>query len=284
MKYFKPLLFLFLATSILLGCKTNKKEETSAQVNTAANQEQNSASFSDKIDKSPRHQEWITLQSNDRELYVFVTYPEKSDAAKTVVAIHENRGLNDWARYFTDKLAAEGYIVLAPDLLSNSQDGIKRTTDFANSDAAREAIYALQEDNVTNDLDAVYDYAKNMDGANGKVSVVGFCWGGSQTFRYATNNNEIESANVFYGTAPDDEKALHQINSPIYGYYGGEDNRVNSTIEKTKSVMDEAGKTYEYEIYDGAGHAFMRRGAEVDSDAANKEAHDKAWKRLLSVL
>ncbi|MBT8319690.1 MAG: dienelactone hydrolase family protein, partial [Gramella sp.] len=106
----------------------------------------------------------------------------------------------------------------------------------------------------------------------------------SQTFRYATNNSDITSAHVFYGTAPREAKVYSNIEAPVYGYYGGNDNRVNSTIEETEKLMQEAGKTYEYKIYDNAGHAFMRSGHDPDAQKGNKNAHDEAWKRLLKFL
>ncbi|HEA29238.1 MAG TPA: dienelactone hydrolase family protein [Leeuwenhoekiella sp.] len=278
-------IFPLLLSLFFIQCKNVQKTEKSVQ------NDQKSAEvapaptdFNALLNDSPRHNEWKTLTSNDRELYTFVTYPEISEKAKAVIVIHENRGLNEWARYFADQLAAQGYLVLAPDLLSNFKEGIEKTTDFENSDKAREAIYELDDKKVTGDLDAVYNYAKSIDAATGEVAVVGFCWGGSQTFRYATQNPDISSAHVFYGTAPDNDQLLEQIGAPVYGYYGGEDNRVNATIEQTKELMSQYGKTYEPVIYDGAGHAFMRRGAEATSDAANKKAHDEAWERLLQKL
>lgn len=150
-----------------------------------------------------------------------LSYAEKAGSAKSVLVIHENRGLNDWARLFTDKLAAEGFLVIAPDLISNT-NGKKRTTDFENADAARDAIYSLDPEQVTSDLDAAFEYIKNDPSATGEVAVAGFCWGGAQAFRFATNNSEISSARVFYGTAPEDKEALARISVPVYGYYGGD--------------------------------------------------------------
>lgn len=238
---------------------------------------------SELLSESPRHQEWVTLTHGNRELEAFVVYPEKPGTAKSVIVIHENRGLNDWARLFTDKLAAEGFLVIAPDLISNTK-GKNRTTDFENADAARNAIYSLEPEQVTLDLNAAFNYIKNDPSATGEVAVVGFCWGGSQAFRYATNNTEISSAHVFYGTAPEDIEALASISAPVYGYYGEDDNRVNATIEQTQQKMEEVDAAYEYEIYEGAGHAFMNRAHQPDASQANKEAHDAAWKRLLVLL
>jgi len=125
---------------------------------------------------------------------------------------------------------------------------------------------------------------KNDPSATEEIAVIGFCWGGSQAFRYVTNNPEVTQAHVFYGTAPDDAEALGRISTPVYGYYGGDDNRVNSTIEKTEGIMKAANNFFEYEIYNGAGHAFMKSGLQPDAKEANKTALEAAWNRLLKIL
>lgn len=281
-KYFSFLLL----SLILIGCGENKKEQAASAevfpVATAADTTK-AKTAAQELSESPRHHEWVTLEQGDRKFQAFVVYPESDSKTKSIIVIHENRGLNDWARLFADKLAAERYLVIAPDLISNTQ-GKRRTTDFENPDAARDAIYALDPEQVTADLDATYQYIKNDPSSTGVVAVAGFCWGGSQTFRYATNNQDITSAHVFYGTAPDDPDVLAKITAPVYGYYGGDDNRVNATIEQTAKYMEAADNVYEYKIYEGAGHAFMRSGHEPDASEANKTAHDAAWERLLNLL
>lgn len=236
-----------------------------------------------ELSESPRHHEWVSLKSGDREFQAFVVYPQSNTKTKSVIVIHENRGLNDWARLFADKLAAQGYLVIAPDLISNTK-GRKRTSDFESPDAARDALYDLDPDQVTQDLNAAFNYIKNDASSTGEVAVLGFCWGGSQTFRFATNNQNISSAHVFYGTAPDDAEALSRIKVPVYGYYGGDDNRVNATILKTEEQLKSANIPFDYIIYDGAGHGFMRSGYQSQASQVNKNAHDAAWNRLLTLL
>lgn len=204
-----------------------------------------------KLSESPRHQQWVTLSHGDREFQAFVVYPESHQKTKSIILIHENRGLNDWARVFADQLAAEGYLVIAPDLISNVQEGKRRTIDFENPDAARDALYALDPDQVTADLDAAYAYIRNDASSTEEVAVVGFCWGGSQAFRYATNNLELTGTHVFYGTAPGDAQELAKIESPVYGYYGGDDTRVNASLEETAKYMKAANNLFDYEIYEG---------------------------------
>lgn len=269
--YFVILLFTF----SLQACTQTK----SADATKSISQEKTA------LDASTRHHEWVNFEREDGSLLkAFVVYPEVSAAADAVIIIHENRGLNDWARDFADELAAKGYLVIAPDLISNTVKGIEKTTDFETSDDARQAIYALDQAMVISDLDAVFNYIKSDPASTSKVSVIGFCWGGSQSFNYATNQPELNKAFIFYGTAPKDSTVYSQINAPVYGFYGGADNRVNATIDQTKKYMAAENKFYETVIYENAGHAFMRRGAAPDTDEANKKAHDLAWERLIELL
>jgi len=277
---FQFVLIAFLGLAIV-ACQSNSEGD---QTDDSSNTDKIASAEQTALSESPRHHEWIHLPREEGTYKAFVVYPESSDATDAVIVIHENRGLNDWARTFADELAGRGYLVIAPDLISNTVEGYERTTDFPNSDVAREAIYALDADQVTADLNTAYEYIKDLSASTGNVSVAGFCWGGSQSFRYATNNPDLERAMVFYGTAPEDKSELESINCPVYGFYGGDDNRVNSTIEATETAMDQYGHTYEYEIYEGAGHAFMRRGHGPDAEGPNKEAHDQAWDRLIGLL
>src|SRR5690606_38251367 len=284
----KSYILIFTIVGVALwGCSGTQRSTTSTSeerakemdhlVNTVVNSE------AQQLSDSPRHHEWVTLKSGDRDFMAFVVYPESKTKTKSVIVIHENRGLNDWARLFADKLAAEGYLVIAPDLISNTK-GKKRTSDFENPDAARDALYDLDPAQVTADLDAAFNYIKNDASSTGEVAVVGFCWGGSQTWRYATNNEDISSAHVFYGTAPDDAQALSSIKAPVYGYYGGADTRVNATIERTESQLNSANVPFDYVIYEDAGHAFMKSGHQPEASNANKLAHDKGWERLIRLL
>ena len=237
-----------------------------------------------RLEKSPRHQEWVQIKQGRRDVHCFVVYPEVKDKATVVIVIHENRGLIDWVRTVADQLAEAGYIAIAPDLLSGAGPNGGKTSDFASQDDAGKAIYALKPDQVTADLNAVADYAEKISAANGKVAVAGFCWGGGQSFRFATNNKKLKAACAFYGTGPEKEDDIARINCPVYGFYGGDDARVNATIPKTTELMKKAGKTYEPKIYDGAGHGFMRAGEEPGAKEGNKKARDEAWTRLKELL
>src|SRR5207245_8817999 len=172
-----------------------------------------------RLEKSPRHHEWVTVKHGNREIQCYLTYPEVKDPATAVVVIHEIFGLTDWVRGVTDQLAEAGYIAIAPDLLSGAAPGGGGTAELGGVDAVRKAISTLPPDQVTADLNAVADYVAKLPACNGKVAVGGFCWGGGQTFRFATNNRNIKAAFAFYGTGPDKEEDIARINCPVYGFY-----------------------------------------------------------------
>jgi carboxymethylenebutenolidase len=123
-----------------------------------------------------------------------------------------------------------------------------------------------------------------LPACSGKVAVGGFCWGGGQTFRFATNNKTIKAAFVFYGGGPEKEEAIAKISCPVYGFYGGNDNRINATISKSTELMKKSEKTYDPLTYEGAGHGFMRAGAAPDANDANKKAKEEAWGRWKDLL
>src|SRR6185436_8698575 len=191
----------------------------------------------ERLEKSPRHREWVPVKNGSRTVNCYIAYPEVKDKATAVVVIHEIFGLSDWVRGMTDQLAEAGYIAIAPDLLSGAAPGGGGTAEFGGNDAVTKAIRSLPPDQVTGDLNAAVEYLKKVPACNGNVVVCGFCWGGAQTFRFATNNKDVKSAFVFYGTGPENEADISRINCPVYGFYGGNDNRVNATIPKTTEQM-----------------------------------------------
>src|SRR6266850_2571103 len=173
-----------------------------------------------RLEKSPRHPEFVNVKHGDREVNCFITYPEVKDKATAVIVIHEIFGLSDWARSVTDELAEAGYIAIAPDLLSGSAPGGGGTAELVKSGGeVGQAIRKLPPDQITADLNAVAEYLAKLPSCNGKIVVAGFCWGGAQTFRFATNNKNLKSAFVFYGTGPEKEEDLGRIPCPVYGFY-----------------------------------------------------------------
>ncbi|MBI4662572.1 MAG: dienelactone hydrolase family protein, partial [Verrucomicrobia bacterium] len=230
-----------------------------------------------RLEKSPRHLEWIKVKNGQREVNSFIAFPEVKEKATAVVVIHEIFGLTDWVRGVADQLAEAGYIAIAPDLLSGAAPGGGGTAELGSGDGVRKAISSLPPDQITADLSAVVDYVSKLPACNGRVAVGGFCWGGAQTFRFATNNKNVKAGFAFYGTGPEGANDIARINCPIYGFYGGNDARVNATIPKSTELMKGAGKIYEPVTYEGAGHGFMRAGEAPDTNAANKKAREEAW-------
>ncbi|MFN2578150.1 MAG: dienelactone hydrolase family protein [Pyrinomonadaceae bacterium] len=273
----------------------------------------------DKLAKSPRHHEWVKVKNGTREVNSFIVFPEVNKKATSVVVIHEIFGMSDWVQQMTDELAEEGYIAIAPDLLSGMGPNRGGTADVATkgSNAVGQAIRALAPDQIAGDLNAVADYVSKLPAANGKVAAGGFCWGGTTAFFFATRRPTLKAAFVFYGSAPNDnaqgqpytvdKPAVAKIGAPVYGFYAENDMRIDATIQATVDAMKELKKMYQPVTYAGAGHGFMRAGepnnpppaaAAADADEAaakkaandlamykaNRKAHDDAWSRWLAIL
>ncbi len=271
------------------------------------------------LDKSPRHGEYVTIQeAGGRRLQAWVVYPEVSRKAPVVVMVHEIFGLSDWAREMADQIAAAGYIVVEPDLLSElgppsavavsspaaagsaagsasmqmpeSATGAPfvaakpgGTAAFPNQDAVVKAVSSLPDAQIVSDLNAAADYGKSLPASNGKVNVAGFCWGGGESFLFATRRHDLSAAFVFYGPPPP-ASSMGEITAPVYGFYAGNDARITATVPQTVQDMKAAGKLYQPVIYPGAGHGFMRAGEAPDASAANAAAQKKGMLRLLRLL
>ena len=234
------------------------------------------------VDKSPRHREWVTVKHNGRSVETFIAYPESSRKTPVVLVIHEIFGMADWVEDVADQFAAAGYIAAAPDLLSGMSPNGKGTHDFKPGEVGR-AIGQLPPDQITADLNAVADYALKLPASSGKLFVAGFCWGGGQSFRFATDRPDLAAALVFYGPPPDKE-AMARIKAPVFGFYAGNDARIGATVPGTIADMKALGKKYEPVTYEGAGHGFMRAGEQPDATPANAKARTEAWVRIKEIL
>jgi carboxymethylenebutenolidase len=235
-----------------------------------------------RLAKSARHQEWVSVKHDGRSVETFVVYPESKSKTPVVLVIHEIFGLSDWAEDLADQVAEAGYIAVAPDLLSGMGPNGGRTPDIDPSKVT-EAVSHLNSDQITADLNAVADYALKLPASSGRLMVAGFCWGGSQSFRFATNRADLAAAFVFYGLPPDKD-AMVRIKAPVYGFYAGNDARIGATLPDTIGQMKAAKKTFEAVTYEGAGHGFMRAGEAPDSSDANRKARADAWPRWKELL
>ena len=268
------------------------------------------------LDKSPRHGEYVTIhEPGGRNVQAWVVYPEVKGKAPVVVLIHEIFGLSDWAREMADEVAAAGYIVVEPDLLSGlgpiagaaapapaaPEDHAHMsmpmagggaayasatpggTAAFPDQSAVVKAVSSLPDPQVQTDLDAAADYGKHLPAASSKLFVGGFCWGGGKSFLFATHRHDLSAAFVFYGPPPTTD-AMKGITAPVYGFYAANDARITSTVDGTRTGMKAAGKTYEPVIYDGAGHGFMRAGEAPDASAPNAAARQAGFQRFIQLL
>lgn len=233
-----------------------------------------------RLDASPRHGEWVRYEAGEGDsVTAWVVYPERADAAPVVLVIHEIFGLTDWIRAVADQLAAEGFLAIAPDLLSGKGPSGGGTASFERGEVRR-AIRELSRDEVVRRLDGAGRYGTTLPAARAGVAVIGFCWGGSTSFMYATQQPALRGAVVYYGSSP--ESGYENVGAAVLGLYGADDARVNATIPRARDAMDRPGKRYDVEVYDGAGHGFLR--AQAGRDGANMEATRKAWPRTVMFL
>jgi carboxymethylenebutenolidase len=192
----------------------------------------------------------------------------------SVIVIHENRGLNPHIRDVARRMALEGFIALAPDFLSPSGG----TPD--DEDKARDMIGKLDPAVTVADAEASLQFLAGLDGANGKVGAIGFCWGGGLVNRLATKSPELKAAVAYYGAQPP-AKDVPAIKAALLLHYAGLDERINAGIDAYRKALEENGKTFEIHVYDGVNHAFNN-----DTSAAryDKAAADLAWQRTVAFL
>jgi carboxymethylenebutenolidase len=235
------------------------------------------------LNKSPRHGEWVdvTVPTAKSPLRCFVVYPEIKDKAPVVIVIHEIYGASDWIRAVADQLAADGFIAIAPDLLSGKGPNGGGTEAVASRDDVVKLVRELKPEDVIAALNATREYATKLPAANGKSASIGFCWGGTMSFGYAVAQPALNAAVVYYGTSPS-ATDLERIKVPVLGLYGGDDARVTSTVPSVAEQMEKLGKSYTHRIYEGAGHGFLR--AQDARNGANLRAAKQAWPATIAFL
>jgi carboxymethylenebutenolidase len=238
----------------------------------------------ERLNTSPRHGEFVDIAVPDDKvpLKTYVVYPERKEKAPVVIVIHEIFGLSDWIRGVADQLAAEGFIAIAPDLISGMGPNGGGTDAVADRDGVVKLVRGLKPEDVVKKLNAVREYGMKLPAASGKTGTIGFCWGGGTSFAYAVAQPGLNAAVVYYGTSPSDAAAFGKINAPVQGHYGGNDARVNATIEPAKKAMADGGKKYDPHIYDGAGHGFLRQ--QDGQNGANLKATEQAWPATVKFL
>ena len=218
------------------------------------------------------HGEWVHIRKGADSIRAYVAYPERKDKAPGIIVIHENRGLTEWEPTVADRLAKAGYVAIVPDLLSSKHGRTPR-----DENEARELIGDLEDDRVTADLNAAAAYLNRLPAVDkGNIGTIGFCWGGGQSFRYATNNPNLRAVVVAYGPAPDTAD-MKRIKAPVLGIYGENDARINSSLPTVTAGMEKVGNTFTSEVFPGTGHGFLKPGRQ-GYDTPERE---KAWTRIL---
>lgn len=232
------------------------------------------ATVAERLQNSPRHAEWamVPAAAGSRDsIAAWVVYPERRDNAPVVVVIHEIFGLSAWVRGVADQLAADGFIAIAPDLISIERGGA--TTDSLPSAEARSLIQRVTPDKMNAMVAAVAQYGMSLPAAAKSYGVVGYCWGGTASFNHAVFGAPgLKAAVVYYGSSPANDDVA-KVRVPVLGLYGENDQRVNATIARADSTMKASGTPFEHRMYDGAGHGFLR----AQDQPANAEASRKAW-------
>jgi carboxymethylenebutenolidase len=232
-----------------------------------------------RLQASPRHAEWAmvpTAPGARDSIAAWVVFPERRSNAPVVVVIHEIFGLSSWVRGVADQLAADGFIAIAPDLLSIERGGA--TTDSMAFADARAMIGRVTPDKMNAMVAAVAQYAMNLPAARKVYGVVGYCWGGSASFNHAVFNPPgLKAAVVYYGSSPAAEEVA-KVRVPVLGLYAENDQRVNATIARADSTMRAIGRTFEQRTFAGAGHGFLR----AQDQAPNAEASRRAWPETIA--
>ncbi len=242
----------------------------------------------ERLAKSPRKGEFVTITVGGTPMRTFVVRPAGNAPAPVVVVIQEVFGLSDWIRGVADQLAADGFIAVAPDLLAGKGANGGDSSTFATDKERMQPTLALTPDEVVTRLKAAREWGLKQKGSNGKSATIGFCFGGQQSFRMAMEEPSLNAAVVYYGDAPAvpgagrgapfvPSDSMKNIKAPVLGLYGGlkEDARIGNTIAPTEAKMKELGKTYEPHIFEGAQHGFLR--AQSAGNGANLKASQQAW-------
>ena len=252
-----------------------------------------------RLAASPRKGEYVKIDVGGTPVNTWIVRPAGNGRAAVVVIIQEVFGLSDWIRGVADQLAAEGFIAVAPDLLSGKGPSGGDSSSFGGQQEMVKTTLSLQAPEIVARIKAAREWALKLPRANGKSATVGFCFGGNQSFAMAVAEPSLNAAVVYYGTAPTDAPAaggggrgaggggappafepsasLANIKAPVLGLYGGlmQDARIGNTVAVTEMKMKELGKVYEPHVFDGAAHGFLR--AQTGNDGANMRATQQAW-------
>ena len=254
-----------------------------------------------RLAASPRHGEWVKVAwggepGSSDSLMAWIVYPTTSNAkTPVVVVVHEIFGLSSWVRSVADQVAADGFIAIAPDLVSRVRGG--PSTEELSGDSARKIIQGVSTTERNRGIAAVARYAMSQPSAAPRYAVIGYCWGGSTVWAHAVNGGVTGFVGgvAFYGLpymsgpVPNGD-SLARIARPVVLLNGSKDARIAAAMPAVDSVMKALGKNYMGKNYEGAVHGFLR--AQDDPKAQRDEAEEQAnlaatkdaWPRTLDFL
>jgi carboxymethylenebutenolidase len=205
------------------------------------------------------------------DMKAFEAMPKKGKKFPAVIVIHENRGLVPHIKDVTNRMAAEGFLALAPDALSPVGG---TPEDISN---VGELFRQLKPEETTKNFVAAVKYLKTHPNSNGKVGCTGFCWGGAMTNQVAVNCENLDAAAPYYGSVPKTED-VPKIKAPILAHYAENDERINAGIPAFEEALKANNKKYQIYKYPGTGHAFNN---DSNPERYNAEQAKIAWKRTV---
>ncbi len=209
-------------------------------------------------------------------VFGYVSRPKEGGPHPAVVIISGNRGLTPHIQDIARRYAKEGYVALAPDVLSR-HGGTKKAN--PEGKGLRNIRELAPLDVVMEDTESGFTYLRSLSSVrDDRLGVTGFCWGGGMAFNSAARIRGLKAAVVFYGRSPKPIDLIQNIEAPVMAHYGGEDKRVNKGIDETVAAMKKFNKSFDYKIYPGAKHAFM---SDNRKSRYNPEAAKEAWSRSL---
>jgi carboxymethylenebutenolidase len=219
--------------------------------------------------------EMVQFPGTAGNVNAYVSRPRDGKNLGTVIVIHENRGLVGHIKDVARRFAKEGFAAIAVDLMGR----VGGSDQYNGSDAATEAIKKVTGPMVVEDLTAALSYMKKQNYINGKVGVVGYCWGGGNSLNFATKCKDLSAAVVYYGRNPDPLDSVTNISCPVMGNYAENDPNIMPGVEPLKAALAKAGKSFDIKTYPGAKHAFNNN---TNADRYNPEAARDAWARTAS--
>lgn len=265
----------------VVACSRASQDVSSAGTARPIGTPPSNGTSAEQLSGSPRRGQWVMIPAGQGDsVRAWIVYPERGTRAPVVLAVHDIAGMGPWIRAVADQLAEDGFIGIAPDLLTGK--GVPMDAEGHHTGATvGEAIRQLPAEEIDRRMKAVARWATALPQATDRYGIMGFCWGGQTVFAQATRDPELDAVAVYYGASPE-SSTLRNIRAPILGLYGGNDARVNTTIPPADSTMKSLGKTYEQRIYEGAGHGFLKSHNAAAPAEPNTRASLQAWPETVS--